>query len=123
MNHANLADLKEIYGEFQKRKDIFPFKRQDKLKREIAAGQVVWQDGVVIVWQKYKKRTRVGDVQIPAGSVMLHQILNSRQFSGKGGKVFERFVEEIVRPPRAATCTCRCERKMPWPAHSTSATA
>src|SRR5208337_3831412 len=44
------------------------------------------------------KRTRVGDVQIPAGSIMLHQILNSRQFSGKGGEVFEQFVKEIVKP-------------------------
>jgi hypothetical protein len=98
MNQATLADLKEIYGHFQKRKDVFPFKRQDKLKREIAAGQVIWQDGVIIVYQRYKKTTNVGGVKIPRGSIVLHQILNSRQFSGKGGDVFERFVEEIVRP-------------------------
>jgi len=77
---------------------VFPFKRQDKLKREIAAGLVIWQDGVVIVWQRYKKKTRVGDAQIPAGSVLLHQILNSRQSSGVGGRVFEQFVREIVKP-------------------------
>ena len=29
---------------------------------------------------------------------MLHQILNSKQFSGKGDKVFEQFVKEIVKP-------------------------
>lgn len=98
LNHATLVDLKEIYGHFQKRKDIFPFKRQDKLKREIAAGQVIWQDGVIIVYQQYKKATNVGDVKIPRGSIMLHQILNSKQFSGKGGEVFERFVAEIVKP-------------------------
>ena len=40
MKHATLADLKEIYWQFQKRKDVFPHLRQDKLKREIAAGQV-----------------------------------------------------------------------------------
>ena len=40
----------------------------------------------------------MGDVQIPAGAIMLHQILNSKQFSGKGGKVFEQFVDEIVKP-------------------------
>jgi hypothetical protein len=98
MNHANLADLKEIHALFQNRKDVFPHVRQDKLRRMIEAGQVVWQDGVVITYQQYKKRTRVGEVQIPAGSIMLHQILNSRQFSGKGGEVFEQFVKEIVRP-------------------------
>ena len=29
---------------------------------------------------------------------MLHRILNTQQFSGKGGEVFDRFVKEIVKP-------------------------
>jgi hypothetical protein len=98
VKHATLADLKEIYGHFQKRKDVFPHVRQDKLRRMIEAGQVVWHDGVIVTYQQYKKKTRVGDIDIPAGSIMLHQILNSRQFSGKGGRVFEQFVREIVKP-------------------------
>lgn len=98
MKHATLSDLKEIYVHFQKRKDVFPHVRQDKLRRMIEEGQVVWQDEVVITYQQYKRKTRVGDVQIPAGAIMLHQILNSNQFSGKGGAVFEQFVEEIVKP-------------------------
>lgn len=98
MTHATLADLKEIYRHFQKRKDVFPHVRQDKLQRMIEAGQVVWQDGVIVTYQQYKKRTRVGEVQIPAGTIMLHQILNSDQFSGNGGEVFEQFVREIVKP-------------------------
>jgi len=51
MKHATLSDLKEICAQFQKRKDIFPRVRQDKLRRMIEAGQVVWQDGVVITYQ------------------------------------------------------------------------
>jgi len=98
MKHARLSDLKEIYGHFQKHKDIFPHVRQDKLRRMIEAGQVVWQDGVIITYQQYRKRTRVGDIDIPAASIMLHQILNSRQFSGRGGEVFEQFVQEVVKP-------------------------
>src|SRR6266404_5263497 len=98
MKHARLSDLKEIYAQFQKRKDVFPHVRQDKLRRMIEAGQVVWQDGVVITYQRYKKRTRVGDIDIPRGSVMLHQIVNGKQFSGAGGRVFEQFVKEIVKP-------------------------
>ena len=62
MKHARLADLKEIYGHFQRRKDVFKHVRQDKLRRMIEAGQVVWQDDVVITYQQYKKRTRVGEV-------------------------------------------------------------
>lgn len=98
MKHAKQSDLEEIYKEFQKRKDVFPHVRQDELGRMIEAGQVVWQDGVIVTYQKYKKRTRVGEVEIPAGSIMLHQILNSSQFSGAGGRVFDEFVREIVKP-------------------------
>lgn len=96
MRHASLRDLKAIYGHFQAYRDVFPHVRQDALKRRILAGQCVYQDGVVITYQQYKKRTRVGDVQIPAGSIMLHQIVNSGQFNGAGRRVCRRFVDEIV---------------------------
>jgi hypothetical protein len=86
MKYATPDDLKEIYGHFLKRKDVFPHVRQDKLKRFIEAGLMIWQDGVVITYQQYKKRTKVGEVQIPAGAIMLHQILNSQQFSGRGSR-------------------------------------
>lgn len=35
---------------------------------------------------------------------MLHQIVNSRQFSGAGGRVFDRFFEEIVIPSGGDLC-------------------
>jgi hypothetical protein len=54
--------------------------------------------GVVVTYQRYVKRTRVGDVQIPAGSFMLHQILNSGQFNGAGSRVFRQFIEQVVKP-------------------------
>ena len=57
MNAATPADLKEIYAQFRKRKDVFPHIRQDKLRSIIEAGQVVWQNGVVITYQRYKRRT------------------------------------------------------------------
>lgn len=40
----------------------------------------------------------MGDVQVPTGGIMLHQILNSGQFNGAGRKVFQQFVDEIVKP-------------------------
>lgn len=98
MRHATIRDLKEIYGHFQKRRDVFPHVRQDGLKRRIEARQCVYQDGVVITYQQYRKRTRVGDVDVPAGAIMVHQILNSRQFNGAGRKVFRQFIGEIVQP-------------------------
>jgi len=98
MRHASLRDLNAIYRHFQSHKDVFPHVRQDGLKRRIEAKQCVYEDGVVITYQQYRKKTRVGDVQIPAGSIMLHQILNSNQFNGAGRIVLLQFVAEIVKP-------------------------
>ena len=98
MKHATLDDLRQICKHFQKRKDVFPHVRQDRLKRRIKAHQCVYQQGVVITYQQYKKRTHVGDMQIPAGSIMMHQILNSNQFNGTGGRVFRQFVDRVVKP-------------------------
>ncbi len=98
MRHASLRDLKAIYRHFHSHRDVFPHVRQDKLKRSIEKGLVIWQDGVVITYQQYRKRTRVGDVQIPSGAIILHQILNSEQFNGTARRVFLQFVNEVVKP-------------------------
>ena len=98
MRHATADELKEIFGHFCAHREVFPHIRQDALLRRIVAGQCVYENGVVITYQQYKKRTRVGDVQVPRGAVMLHQIVNSKQFSGAGAKVFKKFCDEVVRP-------------------------
>jgi len=96
--HASLRDLKTIYSHFRSHRDVFPHIRQDGLKRRIEAKQCIYQHGVVITYQRYSKRTLVGNVRIPAGAIMLHQILNSRQFNGAGRRVFGQFVDDIVKP-------------------------
>lgn len=96
MRHANLRDLKAIYRHFRSRRDVFPHVRQDAIKRRIEARECIYQNGVVITYQQYKKRTSVGDLHVPAGAIMLHQIVNSSQFNGAGRRVFKQFVAEIV---------------------------
>jgi hypothetical protein len=98
MRLAKLSELKTIYGLFSTRRDIFPHVRQDSLRRRIEAKQCIYEDGVVITFQQYKKRTRVGDLDIPSRAIMLHQIVNGNQFNGSGSRVFDRFIEEIVIP-------------------------
>jgi len=98
MHHAELSDLRFIYGLFASRRDVFPHVRQDKLKRQTLAGQCIFEANVAITYQTYKRRTRVGDIDIPSGAVMLHQIINATQFNGAGSRVFERFFDEIVVP-------------------------
>jgi hypothetical protein len=121
MRRATENDLKEIYAIFQKHSDVFPHVRQDTLKRQIAAHHCIYQDGVIITFQQYRRRTRVGDVQVPAGTIMLHQIVNSGQFNGAGGRVFEQFVEEIVKPS-GGDLYLSVRKEIPWRANSTSAT-
>jgi len=97
LSFAKLSDLKEIHRAMQAHEEL-KHVRQDRLKKRIEANQCVYQDGVAITFQQYKKRTRVGEVQVPAGAIMIHQIVNAKQGNGKGGKVFEQFFEEIVKP-------------------------
>ncbi len=98
MRHASLRDLKTIYRHFRRRGNVFLHVRQDTLRCRIEAHQCIYQDGVVITYQQYTKRTRVGDAQVPAGAIMLHQILNTNQFNGSGRRVLRRFVDKIVKP-------------------------
>lgn len=97
MRYATLGDLQEIARAMRAHEEL-EHVRQDKLKKRILAKQCIYQDGVAITFQTYKKKTRVGDLDIPSGAIMLHQIVNAKQFSGAGGRVFEQFVQEIVVP-------------------------
>jgi hypothetical protein len=97
MRYATLTDLQEI-SRLMRAHEELKHVRQDKLKKRIEAKQCIYQDGVAITFQQYKKRTPLGDINIPAGAIMLHQIVNGKQFSGAGGRVFEQFVREIVEP-------------------------
>jgi hypothetical protein len=95
---AKQSELKTIYKLFASHREFFPHVRQDYLRRRITAKQCIFQDGVVITFQQYKKLTPVGNIKVPAKSVMLHQIINSQRHNGAGGRVFDRFFEEIVVP-------------------------
>jgi hypothetical protein len=102
MRHATENDLKVIYAIFQQHRDVFPHVRQDALKRRIEAHQCINQDGVIITFQQYKNtRSARGwaTCRCPlARSCSIRQIVNTNQFNGAGGRVFEQFVEEIVKP-------------------------
>ena len=54
MPDATLEQLREIFGLFRAYPAIFPHIRQDALSRRITAGQCVYEDGVVITYQRYK---------------------------------------------------------------------
>ncbi len=77
MNLATLDDLKDVMKLFQKHKDIFPHIRQDYVKREIEKGNVIYQDGVVIIYGIYQRKQKIGTVWAKAGDAHIGQIVSS----------------------------------------------
>ena len=61
MKHATLDDFEKVYSYYQKYKVWFPYIRTDKLKRVIEEGRCILQDGVVLTYSIYKRRTRVSN--------------------------------------------------------------
>ena len=108
MNHATIDNLEEIMDVFKQYGDTFPHIRKDKIERMIKSGNVVWEEGVLITYNRYKRKQKLGLVEqsmfgkgpyvkLPyeaqEGDCILHQIAAKNQGDGSGKRIFERFVE------------------------------
>lgn len=103
MRHATIADLNAIYGAFQNNREWFPHVRKDKIERVILAGDCVYQEGVVLTYHRNKVAAPViasSTFRAPAQAVILHWLLNSAQYNGAAGRVFDEFAATIVKPGR-----------------------
>ena len=79
MYHAQISDFETVKEIFYLHKKWFPHIRTDYLKRMIARGQVVLDKGVIITYNVYKRKTRIGDVLCQPDDVILHQIVASKR--------------------------------------------
>jgi hypothetical protein len=95
IKHATLDDYEEIKSIFNKHKEWFPHIRQDKLKSQIIEGGCIFDEGVVITYNLYKKNTAFGSVIAFKGDCILHQIVTAEQGNGCACKVFTKFVEYV----------------------------
>jgi predicted GNAT family N-acyltransferase len=96
MNIARLEDLSVIESIFAPfKKTYFPHIRQDYLKRKIDAGNVILEDGVVIVFAVYKRKQRIGTVEAQKGDAQIGQIVTATQGSGNASKILNKFFEEM----------------------------
>mgnify|MGYP001230550513 CR=1 FL=1 len=109
MKHAELIDLEEIMDVFKQYKDVFPHIRSDKIERMVKSGNVVWEEKVLITYNWYKRKQKLGyiersqfgdfDMVVKApyeaqeNDCILHQIAAKNQGDGSGKRVFERFLE------------------------------
>ena len=92
LNYATMNDYKQVMDVFKLHKSYFPHIRGDKVKRMIESKNIVWENGVLITWNHYKRKQKVGEYQAQKGDCILHQIAAAKQGDGSAKKVFEKFI-------------------------------
>ena len=91
MKLATVEDYDEICLLFKKYKHIFPHIRFDYIKRSIEEGKVIYQDDVVIIFNKYKRTQAQGHLNAQKGDYHLKQIAIAEQGKGNAREVVEQF--------------------------------
>ena len=94
MRHATIEDFDVVKGIFKENRDVFPYLRFDSLKHKIEEGKVVYDTGVVITYNKYKRKQKLGNVQANMGDIVIQEIV--KEEGGDAEDVFLRFVDFVV---------------------------
>lgn len=92
MRLAIKSDFNDIKSLFYKHKEIFPHIRQDKLLHYIETGNCIYDNEVVITFNVYKRKVRIGNIVANKGDCILHQIVSK---SGKASKTLQDFFKYI----------------------------
>ena len=90
MIHAKDTDFDEIKSIFKQHKGWFPHLRQDYIKRMIASGNLILDSDVIITYNYYKRKQRIGNVQAQQGDCILHQIA-AKYRNGSASKTLQNF--------------------------------
>ena len=98
MNHAKETDFESVKEIFYQHKKWFPHIRTDYMKREIAKGNLIYDNDVVITYKFYKRKQRIGDVIAQQGDCILHQIA-AKHHNGSASQALQNFFE-FVKPRR-----------------------
>ena len=93
MKLVTIDNLKEVMEIFKKHKEYFPHIRQDYVTRKIVANNTIFQDNVVITFSLYKKDVKLGNLVVPKGHTMLHQIAAGTQGNGSASEVLKQFLQ------------------------------
>ena len=99
MNHAKETDFEAVKEIFYQHKEWFPHIRTDYMKREIAKGDLIYDNDVVITYNFYKRnykldKSSMGDVSqkiiMQANDCILHQIA-AKHKNGSASDALQRF--------------------------------
>ena len=98
MNHAKETDFEAVKEIFYQHKEWFPHIRTDYMKREIAKGNLIYDNDVVITYKFYKRKQKIGEVIAQQGDCVLHQIA-AKHKTGSASTALQNFFE-FVKPRR-----------------------
>ena len=98
MNHAKETDFEAVKEIFYQHKKWFPHIRTDYMKRMIAKNNLVYDNDVVITYNFYKRKQRIGDIIAQQGDCILHQIA-AKHKNGSASQALQNFFE-FVNPRR-----------------------
>ena len=98
MNHAKETDFESVKEIFYQHKKWFPHIRTDYMKRMIAKDNLILDNDVVITYNFYKRKQRIGNVIAQQGDCILHQIA-AKYHNGSASRVLQKFFE-FVNPRR-----------------------
>ena len=89
MIHARENDFDAVKDIFKQHKEWFPHLRQDYIKRMIASGNLILDSDVIITYNYYKRKQRIGTVTAQQGDCVLHQIASKNK--GTASNVLQNF--------------------------------
>ena len=89
MIHAKEIDFDVVKDIFKQHKEWFPHVRQDYIKRMIASNNLILDNDVIITYNYYKKRQRIGTITAQQGDCVLHQIAAKNK--GTASKILQEF--------------------------------
>ena len=97
MYHAVKSDFEKVKEIFYLHKKWFPHVRTDYMKRMIAKKNLILENDVVITYNFYKRKQKIGDVQAFKGDCILHQIVAKTK--GTASDVLQRFFMFVNHNP------------------------
>ena len=90
MIHAKDTDFDAVKDIFKQHKEWFPHIRQDYIKRMIDSGNLILDNDVIITYNYYKKKQRIGTVTAQQGDCVLHQIA-AKNRNGSASQALQNF--------------------------------
>ena len=109
MNHAKETDFETVKEIFYQHKKWFPHIRTDYMKRMIAKDNLILDNDVVITYNFYKRKQRIGNVIAQQGDCILHQIA-AKYHNGSASQVLQKFFEFVN--PRRVFLSVRSDNKI-----------